>query len=274
MDKSLAVQNKNVLSFHGRSFRWGGAFLPKSVLNECTLIYAFCRLVDDIADEAQSRDEAFTQLNKVGRELKGELPRPLIVEFRKLFSSGELGPALELLQGVIGDLDRVRVSSNMELLRYCYLVAGTVGLMMCKPLGVKDPQGTQHAISLGVAMQLTNICRDVREDRARDRVYLPSNLLEHFGTDQTHLSFEGVKAVVENLLDLADHYYAEGRAGFRFIPWRHRFAIIVASNLYREIGLEIRRQGYPVLDRRVFVSLPRKIWVVVKSVLHLFGLKA
>ncbi len=272
MDKALAVQNKSVLSYHGRSFRWGGAFLPQSVLDECALIYAFCRLVDDTADEAKSRDEAYTALKQIVAELKGEQPRPLIVEFRKLFVGDELKPAFELLQGVINDLERVRISTNMELLRYCYLVAGTVGLMMCKPLRVRETSATKHAISLGIAMQITNICRDVGEDRDRDRVYLPANLLRIHGLDQEKLTPEGVKPVVENLLQLADDYYREGRAGFSFIPWRQRFAILVAGNLYREIGQEIRRQDYPVLERRVFVRWPRKTWVVLRSALQILGL--
>lgn len=271
MDKALAVESRNVLSYHGRSFRWGGAFLPKSVLDECAVIYAFCRLVDDLADEAKSRDEAFTALKKVGAELRGEHPRPLLVEFRKMFKGDELKPAFELLQGVISDLEKIRISTNMELLRYCYLVAGTVGLMMCKPLRVRDPSATKYAVSLGIAMQITNICRDVGGDRDLDRVYLPASLLKAYNLDQENLTTEGVKPVVENLLLLADDYYREGRSGFKFIPWRQRFAILVASNLYREIGQEIRRQDYPVLERRVFVRWPRKCWVVFKSVLQFVG---
>jgi 15-cis-phytoene synthase len=274
MDKALAVESVNVLSYHGRSFRWGGAFLPTTVLNECAVIYSFCRLVDDLADEAESRDEALSALKKVSAELGGEFPRPLIVEFRKMFVGDALKPAFELIEGVINDLNRVRIATNLELLRYCYLVAGTVGLMMCKPLRVEEGSATKHAVSLGIAMQITNICRDVGADRDLDRVYLPANLLKAYGVDQEKLEPEGIKPAVENLLSLADEYYREGRAGFQFIPWRQRLAILVASNLYREIGQEIRRQDYPVLERRVFVKWPRKCWVVFRSVLQFMGLPA
>jgi phytoene synthase len=177
---ALVAQSRATLATHARSFRWGAFFLPPDRRGAAAIVYAFCRMVDDLVDEAGDVDE----LLRVRDELTGARPaRPLVEVFADVVSgSREAVPAaLELIGGVRGDAGRVRIDDDAGLLRYCYRVAGTVGLLMCPVLGVTDRAALPHAIDLGIAMQITNICRDVAEDLTMDRVYLPASRLEAAG---------------------------------------------------------------------------------------------
>ena len=175
-----------------------------------------------------------------------------------------VGAALELIVGVRSDMHPVRVADDRELLRYCYRVAGTVGLMMCGVLGVRDTDALPFAVDLGVGMQLTNICRDVAEDAGRGRVYLPATRLHAAGVEPAGLLPDGATRapaapVVRDLLQLGERYYRSADAGMRYIPWRARFAILVASRVYRAIGFRVRAQGYDPDQGRAYVSRWRKV---------------
>ncbi len=263
---------KEVLARQSRTFRMASLWLPKRTRDEVAVLYALCRLIDDLADECSDERRAKEQLDKLRRELElREKPRPLVAGFRDIAGRRGLDVAIvhELIDGVSGDLGEVQIQTEKELLRYCYRVAGTVGLMMCAVLGVDDDRARAHAIDLGVAMQLTNICRDVLEDARRGRVYLPAEYLEAVGLTPRQILTEEVdqqalKIVVEQLLELADRYYESGDRGMHYIPARSRFAIILASRTYRAIGLSLRRQKCDVMAGRTVVSAPRKsMWLVV-----------
>jgi phytoene synthase len=183
-----------------------------------------------------------------------------------------LTAARQLLQGMRSDLETVRVPTDGALVRYCYLAAGTVGLMMCPVIGVREQHALAHAVDLGIAMQLTNICRDVLEDAGINRVYIPESRLQAAGTESEAVvrgeaPAQAVASVVEALLELADRYYKSGHAGLRYIPWRPRFAITIASRLYRQIGLRLRRKhGSNALHGRTIVPPHVKVWCVFKAV--------
>ncbi|MGM0558718.1 MAG: phytoene/squalene synthase family protein, partial [Myxococcota bacterium] len=175
--------------------------------------------------------------------------------------------ALELIEGVESDLGTVVFESDRELLRYCYRVAGTVGLMMCAVLGVDEQEALPHAIDLGVAMQITNICRDVLEDAQRGRVYLPADRLRAAGTSSKAVldgdaDRDAVARVVDDLLELANSYYASADDGMRYIPARCRLAIVVASRVYRAIGVKLRSNGSDALAGRTIVGWAGKTWWV------------
>jgi len=169
--------------------------------------------------------------------------------------------------------------SDRELIRYCYRVAGTVGLMMSPVLGVGGDRARPHAVDLGVAMQLTNICRDVAEDAERGRTYLPERRLRRAGTTPQALlegeaDREAVSEVVRDLLELADDYYESGRAGMQFIPRRSRLAIMVASRVYRAIGVKLRRGRCDPLAGRTVVGpfgKIRRVAGALTSFLNPFG---
>ncbi len=287
----LAVKDaRAVLAAHAKSFRFAGLFLPADRLDDAAVVYAFCRVVDDAIDEAPDRAAAQREAAALADELDGRvMPRPAVAAFlqtaRRL--NLDLGFARGLIEGVAFDAnERVRIADDAGLLRYCYLVAGTVGGMMCAVLGVRSPQALPHAIDLGIGMQLTNICRDVLEDAGRDRIYVPaSRVRDHGVVDPNALvttlragrDGPAVAAVVSDLLALADRFYASADAGMRFIPWRSRLAIMVASRVYRAIGAVLRRRGCDVLGGRVSTSTLQKLaqaLVAIVDVVRLAGAPA
>lgn len=285
---ALVAHSREVLSTHARSFRWAGALLPRERLDDAAVVYAFCRLVDDLADEAPDPAVARKDLDQLRAELHGAAPRRHLVQatVAVLERGGQgIAPATHLIEGVLSDLDEVRLPDDAALHRYGYQVAGTVGLMMCAVLGVTDPAALPFAVDLGVGMQITNICRDVREDAERGRVYLPATRLRTAGVpperllaaagpgpDLTPTERSALSRVVDDLLVDADRFYASADRGMRFIPWRARLAIRVASRVYRAIGVKLRRRGSDPWGGRTFVPWPGKVrWTLAALGAQLAG---
>ncbi len=281
MSTALAVvqDSRAVLSKHARSFKWASRFLAPEQRDDASVVYAFCRLVDDTADEAADEERAAIELGFLRAELVGEAePRPLVQAFLEVSErrSMDIRYALELIEGVQSDLGDVIFQTDAQLLRYCYRVAGTVGLMMCAVLGVDDRDALPHAIDLGVAMQITNISRDVLEDAGRGRVYLPAERLRAQGVEPEDLlagtaDADAVGWVVRDLLEMAEVYYGSADVGLAFIPARSRFAILVAARLYRAIGLKILRNGCRVLEGRTWVGWAGKTYIVSRAFVRFFA---
>lgn len=270
------VDSREVLARHARTFDLAGRFLGPTRRDEAAVVYAFCRLVDDLVDEADDPEQGAEALAEVEAELRGEAPaRPLIAVFKAQLDAHGVprGVAHELIAGVRSDAGPVLIADDAALLRYCYRVAGTVGLMMCGVLGVRAPLAQAFALDLGIAMQLTNICRDVAEDAARGRVYLPGSRLQRVGSSSAAL-LQGpppraaVAMVVLDLLELADRHYASADLGMRFIPWPSRLAILIASRVYRAIGLVLQDRGGDALAGRAVVPPLAKLRWSVAAVLR------
>jgi phytoene synthase len=268
IDTSLAV-----LTAQGRTFRLAARFLPPDVRDDAAVVYAFCREVDDVADESTDVAAARRALAQVRAELCAEAPpRPGIVALFDVADRRgmDLSAARHLVDAVASDLGAVRIRDDHSLIGYCYGVAGTVGLMMASVLGSTDRRAASHAIDLGIAMQITNLCRDVREDAARGRVYLPETRLLACGVVPEDL-LQGTAdplrtaAVVADLLSLAERYYRSGRAGLSYLPRRTRWAIHVAAAVYRAIGVRLLRRhgGDPLWGRTVVPPLARVGWAFV-----------
>lgn len=265
-----------ILAKHAKSFRIASWFLPRAQAQEAALAYSFCRYIDDLADEG-SPEAARPALAALQAELLSEVPSdPLVAAIREQAQrlNLPLTPWLELLAGAASDLDGVRMADMPSLLRYCYRVAGTVGWLMCGILGVRDPDALAHAIDLGIAMQLTNICRDVAEDAARGRVYLPQQLLQLHGTDQEALlsgtaDTAAIQASVRTLLHTAERWYTSGERGVAYIPLQSRVAILVAGRLYRGIGRRLLRLGANPLLGRTVVPSWEKLLLVCSSLFAL-----
>lgn len=281
----IITQSRDVLSQKARSFRWAAQFLSGERHDDAAILYAFCRLVDDTADEAECLEQAAEGLDSLTHQLLGQRePSPLIAAFLEMSARCQLhlSWALELIAGVRSDLTPVRFVDDVQLLRYCYRVAGTVGLMMCAVLDVNEEQAYPYALDLGIGMQLTNICRDVAEDAAMGRVYLPQVRLRHHGVQTQELldgtaSTQGTARVVRDLLDMGDVYYQSGERGMRFIPTRSRVAIMVASRVYRAIGVNLRKNDCNALEGRTIVPWTDKsVWVANAlgrlTLPHTFGL--
>jgi phytoene synthase len=255
-----------------RSFWVASAFLSTPVRDDLALLYAFCRRVDDLADETSSATVASLGLDHLIDELQGRRRcTPLLAAVRDVLRRRELPleHLLQLIEGVRSDLGFVRIADDDELLRYCYQVAGTVGLVLCGLFGAR-PEGRPHAIDLGIAMQLTNIVRDVAEDAGRDRVYLPATRLRAEGIDPDDFR-DGcadparVRRVLHQLLDLADRYYASADDGMRDLPVRSRPAVLVARRLYAGIGQRARRQPPAPLPGRVILTRGARVRGVVAA---------
>jgi phytoene synthase len=266
------------LAFHARSFRWASAFLSRAQRRKVAALYAFCRAVDDLVDQPGTAPEARRDLQRLMAALDAEYSAEALWPesyrwFRSLCVEHGIDFRVlrELLLGMSSDLQTVRLQSDRELLRYCYRAAGTVGLMMCAVLGVRDPRAWRHAIDLGIAMQLTNIARDVPEDARLARVYLPADRLRVYGVGPDDLvrgdaDPEAVSLVVGEVLTIAEDYYQSGDAGMRFLPPRARWAILIASRLYRGIGRRLRRryQSNPLVGR-VMVPWFEKVALVASA---------
>ncbi len=267
-----AADCRAVLAEGSRSFNWASRLLSAQRRDDAAAVYTLCRTIDDIADEATDASAAAQELDAIAAELTGQsAARPLVSLYLEVARRRgmDVTPILQLIEGARSDLARVRIADDGELLRYCYRVAGTVGLVMCRVLGVDDERARPHAIDLGIAMQLTNICRDVAEDARLGRVYLPAERLRAVGVDpeelvQGRVSAASVTRVVGDILRLAEEYYRSADQGMRFIPVRPRFAILVASRVYREIGRVLwRSYRGNALHGRTVVSSVRKAWVSV-----------
>lgn len=269
---ALIADSEEVLRRHARSFRWAAPFLPRDARADAAVTYAFCRFLDDVVDERQSDEAALRVLREVEAEVRGNAPaRPLVAAYLDIARRRGIpaDAALALLEGMRSDMEEVRVEDDDELRLYCFRVAGVVGLMMAPILGTTDPTALRHATDLGIGMQLSNICRDVREDAERGRVYLPAARLRRVGVTPADILAgradpNAVLSVVIELLESAEDYYASGQRGLRYLPGRARLAIAIAARLYRAIGLRVRQLGVLALRSRAFVSPVRKIaWLGV-----------
>lgn len=271
------INVNQILAKHAKTFYFASLWLNRSVATEAAQLYAFCRYIDDVVDESVASPETIRKnlLNLSNQLLTGRSSNSYINLYLTL--SKERGVkieyALHLIDGVISDLGSVRLKTDEELIKYCFRVASTVGLMMCPLLGVRDLRALPFAIHLGIAMQITNICRDVAEDLERDRVYLPQSRLgaDSIAAASTDVCLESlsdaqlkkIQQVIQDLLDLADRYYNSAALGMCFIPRRSRLSIMIASRVYRAIGLNLRKRGCDPRGGRVFVSVLGKVYWMV-----------
>ena len=269
------------LSAGSKTFRLASRLLPPEALGWGAIVYRFCRRVDDAVDEAPSPAEAASALSALRAELDGAATADAPMQLFAQFCAADpvlRGAALALMEGVESDLTPARFETDDELLRYAYGVAGTVGLMMCGVIGVRDPVAHPHAVDLGVAMQLTNICRDIADDAALGRRYLPAARLRAAGIQVTpgELAIDprdsgAIASILRDLLDLAERYYESAEAGMRYIPWKTRVAMIVAARLYRQIGHKLRRNGARFERGRTVVGALEKAVTLLRALIACCG---
>ncbi len=224
------MKTKNYLSIYAKSFNWSGFFLPKKIYSKCSKLYDFCRTIDNIADQNADLEIKKEELKKFKIKFEQKNQQDSVIKnMWDLMSESNISKKIvdDLFDGVESDLKKeVRIKTEKELLIYSYRVAGTVGLMMAKILGVKKKESLQRAIDLGIAMQLTNIGRDVVEDENKNRIYLIKN------SEDTFLD-------IKKIIYKADSFYDSSFVGIKDIPLGCRFSIIVARRVYRQIGKKI-----------------------------------
>jgi phytoene synthase len=266
---------RSLLCDGSRSFHAASLLLPRSVSDPATALYAFCRLADDAIDQDCGRAAALARLRErlarayEGRPLPIPADRALAVVLARFAIPRAVPEAL--LEGFAWDAAGRRYETMAELTEYAVRVAGTVGAMMAMLMGVRAPAIVARACDLGVAMQLSNIARDIGEDAAAGRLYLPLQWLREAGIDPDmwlgRPAFSpALGGVVERLLDHADRLYARAGSGVRRLPLSCRPGIGAARLLYAEIGREVLRRGGDSVKGRAVVSGRRKLALLGRSV--------
>jgi phytoene synthase len=221
--------NNNLLEKHAKSFYWASFFLSREIFKKCSSLYNFCRTLDDIADETNQLEIKKGNFSKFKKDfLNKNFDNLIIKEMWSVINSENISKniVIDLFNGVETDLEeKVQIKSKKDLLVYSYRVAGTVGLMMSKILKVKNKEALRGAVDLGIAMQLTNIARDVNEDKKQDRKYIESD-------------FSFIKKTIKE----SEIFYQKSFNSISGIPLRSRFSVIVARRIYRKIGDFILKQ--------------------------------
>jgi phytoene synthase len=272
------ADEQQVIAVHSKSFALASKLLPREVRSDVCKLYAWCRWCDNAVDEAPSYAAAKSRLNTLRSDVECiydnrdvELPASKWLADLVLRYDLPKQLPLDLLLGMESDLDFQPVKNVADLELYCYRVAGVVGLMMCRLLGVKDELAYENANRLGIAMQMTNIARDVAEDWDRGRCYLPQSWLDVDPSADDRPTDELVSESVERLLKLAERNYKIGYRGYSALPSGTRIAIRVAAAVYREIGTEIEKSGFNVMQKRHFVSTPKKFMLAGRQLLEEFS---
>jgi len=256
------MSDKTYLSIYAKSFSWAGFFLPKKTLDKCSTLYDFCRVVDNLADdddEIASKEKKFDLFEKDFNQKN--FNNPIIKNMWGLIEEYNISLEIvrDLLVGIKSDIkETVKINSRKDLLIYSYRVAGTVGLMMAKILRVSKKNSLKSAIDLGIAMQLTNISRDVIEDFEKKRSYINKNFEE-----------------ISSTINLAETFYESSFYSIRDIPISFRFSILVARRVYRKIGRKIlNKKNFNDYQNsgKVYVSNTEKILETFLSIFDLIRL--
>lgn len=253
------MADQSYLAIYAKSFNWAGFFLPKKTYLKCSALYDFCRIADNIADsdeDIEIKKEKFINFKNNFNNQKFD--DPIIKNMWQLIKEFNIPLKVvhDLLDGIYSDIQKnIKLNNKKDLLLYSYRVAGTVGLMMAKILEVNKQSSLKSAIDLGIAMQLTNISRDVVEDL-------------NFGRSYINLNFEEIKSTIR----LSENYYKNSFYSIKQIPLTFRFAILVARRVYKKIGNKIlKKQNLENYKRsgKIYVSNIEKI---IETLLSIFDL--
>ncbi len=258
------------LKKEGKSFYWASFFLPKRSKKNAGILYSICRYFDDIADKNNENKTNF--LKDSIEEIKNNKSNKVSIFLKKNKINNLI--FFDLIDGFIFDQKKIRIQNKEELIKYSYHVAGTVGLMMSKIIGVKNKKASQSAIDLGIGMQLTNIARDVYEDSKMKRIYLPAKWIPEISLDNLNnldeLSSEKNEKIlkaIHKVIRLSDKFYKNGFAGLKYIPYSTRLGIFIAANVYRGIGIKIISNKKKYNKERIFLNKFEKFVITMKSIL-------
>lgn len=263
------------IAHHSRSFRLASVFFPKTLRGRVERLYAFCRVTDDIGDHGdlpvEDRIEMLEEWAGMARRAYNGEPSGLPVLDAVMDDASAAGVpfryAEELFEGVRSDLERRPFREMRDLETYCHRVASVVGLWICEMVGVREPSVLEAAAAMGRAMQITNIARDVGEDLAMGRIYIPEEMCQRHGISRDDLwrlmGSNGplpydYQRMIEELLQLAESEYRTAIPAIRHLPWSCRAPVMIAAHIYRGIHRSIRRNQYDNLRRRAFTTSGRK----------------
>jgi phytoene synthase len=259
----------------GSSFYYSFLFLPAERRRAITALYAFCREVDDVVDETQDAQLAATKLawwrTEIAGLYAGKPQHPVtqaLLPFLEKYSLGQEN-LHEIIAGMEMDLTQSRYLDWTNLERYCYRVAGVVGLLAAGIFGYRDPRTLDYAKNLGLAFQLTNIIRDVGEDARKNRIYLPMEDLKKFEVPAADIlnarQTPGFAALMQHQAARAKRYYEDAFAALPAADRKAQRAGLIMAAIYRALLDEIERDGFRVLQTRTSLTPLRKLWIAWKT---------
>ena len=267
---------RRITAHYSKSFYFSAQMLPREQRWATFALYGFCRHCDNLIDTPRQRTETeiLREIQHLTEELQiayntGESQDPIIRAFILVAKAYGIPIAypLDLLNGVAMDVQQVRYKTFDELSLFCYRVAAVVGLMMTSVLGYKDEHAFGYAKQLGIAMQLTNILRDIKEDKEMGRLYIPQTELEQFGVTEQDIFNEKMtpqlRALMKFQVERADQYYTEAMPGISLLKTESQYAIYSAARIYRGILRKIEDRDYNPFLSRVFVSSTQKVGILL-----------
>ena len=286
-DRAAFEYARRITAYYSKSFYVSAQILPYDRRWATYALYGFCRHCDNLIDtpRQRTRSQIFGEIDFLTEELQiayntNESEHPVIRAFILVVERYGIPfeYPLDLLKGVAMDLQQARYKTFDELTFFCYRVAAVVGLMMTHILGYKDTRAFEYAKRLGIAMQLTNILRDIKEDKEMGRIYLPEMDLDLFGVSVQDILNERMtpqlRALMKFQIKRADRYYSEAIPGISLLKTESQYAIYSAAKIYRGILRKIEAQNYNPFLNRVFVPPIQKIGILLHEVLRMKVLSA
>ena len=269
--KAVALTDQN----NGTTnFLYSFSVLPKHKRDAIQTVYAFCRYTDDIVDEGQDESRKVVLLRKwrmeLGRALRGTSTLPLLNQLSAtaLRFNIPVGHFYDLIRGVEMDLVKNRYRTFDELTEYCFLVASSVGLMCRQIFGFRNESTRDYAINLGIALQLTNIIRDVKDDARKGRIYIPLDDMRRFGYSEDDLLHARYTPEFINLMrfecDRAKEYFEQARRALQDEDKHYFFAARIMWSIYAHILRRIELSNYNVFKRRISISRPLKLLITLR----------
>ena len=267
------AEAETALAVNGRTFHWARRFLGAHQGHNAATLYSLCRLLDDMADgDIKDGPQRLLQIEQdllfMRHNKNHKASDPAFAAYQPFLTNHDISlTALShLIEGLLLDQKKVALGTQDELVRYGYYVAGTVGLMMCPLIGCHDDKAYAFAVDMGIAMQLTNIARDVLEDAEMGRRYLPASWVDDLSASAiakaAHTGDEAkialVRHAVNRTISLAETYYQSGFAGLHYLPYRPRLAIAIAAKAYRQIGMKLRANQVNWHEGRTVTSTTSK----------------
>ena len=268
-----------------KSFSLAARLFDPDTRDAAFFLYGWCRYCDDQVDRAgieESREQLEQRLAKLSEATRSVFSgaaqdQAVFIAMQYIVQRYAIPAhyALELIEGMAMDARGTRYQTFNDLSLYCYRVAGTVGLMMSHVMGLRSERALKHAADLGIAMQLTNIARDITEDASMGRIYLPLEWLEEAGVAPEEIAAiknrSKLALITKRLLQEAQRYYLSGDAGLWHLSFRSACAVAAARHVYAEIGSLLLLRGPSAWDRRSYVTGRRKLWVILGGVLHVIA---
>jgi 15-cis-phytoene synthase len=283
--KAALDECRGMITKGSKSFSLAARLFDSETRDAAFFLYGWCRYCDDQVDQAgmeESREQLEQRLRTLAEATRSAFSgaaqeQAVFIAMQYIVRRYSIPAhyALELIEGMAMDARATRYQTFNDLLLYCYRVAGTVGLMMSHVMGLRDEQALKHAADLGMAMQLTNIARDITEDAEMGRIYLPIQWIEEAGMVPEEIAApknrQKLALVTRRLLREAERYYVSGDAGLWHLSFRSACAVAAARHVYAAIGSLLLLKGSSAWDQRTYVTGPQKMSAILGGMVQVLA---